>query len=88
MDDIQQTPLTPNGSDLQLAAYPDYFRRVNPESNANILVLIIVIIFVKFLMIFGLYAIKKKKNQDEIINFCQQYWRSPKIFNNRGDVHY
>ena len=61
INDIQQTPLTPNGSDLQLAAYPDYFRRVNPESNANILVLIIVIIFVKFLMIFGLYAIKKKK---------------------------
>ena len=44
-----------------MAAYPDYFRKVNPGSNANILVLIIVTIFVKFLMIFGLYAIKKKK---------------------------
>ena len=61
MDDIQQTPLTSNGSDLLLAAYPDFIRRVNPENNTNILVLIIFIIFVKFLMIFGLYSMKKKK---------------------------
>ena len=61
MDDLQQTPRTSNGSDLLLTAYPDFFRRINPETNANILVLIILILFVKFLMIFGLYSIKKKK---------------------------
>ena len=61
MDDLQQTPRTFNGSDLLLTTYPDFFRRVNPENNANILVLIILILFVKFLMIFGLYSIKKKK---------------------------
>ena len=61
MDDPQQTPRTFNGSDLLLTTYPDFFRRVNPENNANILVLIILILFVKFLMIFGLYSIKKKK---------------------------
>ena len=61
MDGIQQTPLTSNGSDLLLTVYPDFFRRINPETNANILVLIILILFVKFLMIFGLYSIKKKK---------------------------
>ena len=61
MDDLQQTPRTSNGSDLLLTAYPDFFRRINPENNANILVLIILILFVKFLMIFGLYSIKKKK---------------------------
>ena len=60
MDDIQQTPLTTNGSDLLLAAYPDLFRKANPENNTNILMLIIVIIF-EFLMIFGLYSMKKKK---------------------------
>ena len=61
MDDFQQTPRTSNGSDLLLTAYPDFFRRTNPENNANILVLIILILFVKFLMIFGLYSVKKKK---------------------------
>ena len=61
MDDLQQTPRTFNGSDLLLTTYPDFFRRVNPENNANILVLIILILFVKFLMIFGLYTVKKKK---------------------------
>ena len=61
MDDLQQTPRTFNGSDLLLTTYPDFFRRVNPENNANILVLIILILFVKFLMIFGLYSVKKKK---------------------------
>ena len=61
MDDLQQTPRTSNGSDLLLTAYPDFFRRINPETNANILVLIILILFVKFLIIFGLYSIKKKK---------------------------
>ena len=61
MDDLQQTPRTSNGSDLLLTAYPDFFRRTNPENNANILVLIILILFVKFLMIFGLYSVKKKK---------------------------
>ena len=61
MDDLQQTPRTSNGSDLLLTAYPDFFRRINPETNANILVLIILILFVKFLMIFGLYSVKKKK---------------------------
>ena len=62
MDDIQQTSLTPNGSDLVLAAYPDFFRNTNPDSNTNILLLIIVIIF-EFLMIFGLYSMKKKKKK-------------------------
>ena len=61
MDDLQQTPRTSNGSDLLLVAYPDFFRRINPENNANILVLIILILFVKLLMIFGLYSVKKKK---------------------------
>ena len=61
MDDLQQTPRTFNGSDLLLTTYPDFFRRVNPENNANILMLIILILFVKFLMIFGLYSVKKKK---------------------------
>ena len=61
MDDPQQTPRTFNGSDLLLTTYPDFFRRVNPENNANILVLIILILFVKFLMIFGLYSIKNKR---------------------------
>ena len=61
MDDLQQTPRTSNGSDLLLTAYPDFFRRINPETNANILVLIILILFIKFLMIFGLYSVKKKK---------------------------
>ena len=61
MDDLQQTPRTFNGSDLLLTTYPDFFRRVNPENNANILVLIILILFVKFLMIFGLYSIKNKR---------------------------
>ena len=60
MDDIQQTPLTSNGSDLLLATYPDFFRSVNRENNTNIVMLIIVIIF-EFLMIFGLYSMKKKK---------------------------
>ena len=60
MDDLQQTPRTSNGSDLLLTAYPDFFRRINPETNANILVLIILILFVKFLMIIGLYSIRKK----------------------------
>ena len=60
MDDIQQTLLTPNGSDLLLTAYPDFFRKANPENNTNIVMLIIVIIF-EILMIFGLYSMKKKK---------------------------
>ena len=60
MDDTQQTPLTSNGSDLLLAAYPDFFRSLNRENNTNIVMLIIVIIF-EFLMIFGLYFMPKKK---------------------------
>ena len=54
MDGIRETPLTFNGSD------PHFFRRVDAGNKANIIVLIILILFVKFLMIIGLYSIRKK----------------------------
>ena len=81
MDDIQQTHLTPNGSDLLLTAYPDFFRKANSENNSNIVMLIIVIIF-EFLMIFGLYFMKKKKKsrQDD------QFWMRPII--SRDTMYY